>query len=243
MPLERLVIVSDAHLGSVPDRVEEAFLEFLDQVPSLGDALLVNGDLFDFWFAYRRVIPRAGIRVVAQLTTLSRRLPVLMTGGNHDRWGGSFWEKDLRIWFHPHELRIPLAGRTAVALHGDGIAEQKWSARVMNRITRHPVTSALYHLVHPDVGIWLVDRMSGHLADSTRDPAVLDAAAVRQRVWAEARLAAEPDVALLVMSHTHRPATCATARGQHYVNPGAWLDGHRYAVADAAGVVLSQFPA
>jgi UDP-2,3-diacylglucosamine hydrolase len=243
MPLERLVIVSDAHLGSVPDRAEEAFLAFLDGVPSMGDGLLVNGDLFDFWFAYRRVIPRAGIRVVAQLTALARRLPVMMTGGNHDRWGGSFWEKDLGIRFDPHELRIPLGKRTAVALHGDGIAEGSRSARVMNRITRHPVTSAIYHLMHPDFGIWLVGRMSGHLADSTRDPAVLDAAAARQRLWAEHRLASEPEVALLVMSHTHRPAHCETGAGQHYVNPGAWLVGQRYAIATESVVTLNQFPA
>ena len=93
--MERLVIVSDAHLGSVPDRVEEAFLAFLDHVPALGDGLLVNGDLFDFWFAYRRVIPRAGIRVVARLAELARRLPVAMTGGNHDRWGD---RSGTRIW-------------------------------------------------------------------------------------------------------------------------------------------------
>jgi len=242
MPMERLVIVSDAHLGSVPDRVEETFLTFLDHVPALGDGLLVNGDLFDFWFAYRRVIPRAGIRVVARLGELARRLPVAMTGGNHDRWGGSFWEKDLGIRFHPHELRIPLGGRTALAVHGDGIAEQRWSARLMSRITRHPVTSALYHVVHPDVGIWLVDHMSGHLADSTRDSAILDAAAVRQRSWAEHRLASDPEVGLLVMGHTHRPALSETDPGRHYLNPGAWLDGNRYAIATASGVTLNQFP-
>jgi UDP-2,3-diacylglucosamine hydrolase len=240
--MERLVIVSDAHLGSVPERVEEAFLAFLDHVPQLGDGLLVNGDLFDFWFAYRRVIPRAGIRVVARLTALARKLPVVMTGGNHDRWGGSFWEKDLGIRFAPLEVRIPLGRRSVLALHGDGVAEAHWRARIMHRITRHPITTSLYHLIHPDVGIWLVDRMSGHLADSTRDPAVLDAAAVRQRLWAERRLAGEPEVALLVMSHTHRPALSETGPGQHYLNPGAWLDGQRYAIATDAGATLNQFP-
>lgn len=240
--MERLVIVGDAHLGAVPARVEEAFLAFLDHVPTLGDGLLVNGDLFDFWYSYRRVIPRAGIRVVAALTALARRMPVGMTGGNHDRWGGSFWERDLGIRFGPNELRIPLGARTVLAIHGDGLAEAHWQARLMHRITRNPLATGLYHLLHPDIGIWLVDRMSGHLADSTRDAAVLDAAAVRQRVWAEERLSREPDVALLVMGHTHRPASTEPLPGQRYLNPGAWLDGQRYAVATDSSVSLSQFP-
>lgn len=242
MPMERLVIVSDAHLGSVPERVEEAFLAFLDHVPAIGDGLLVNGDLFDFWFSYKRVIPRAGIRVVAQLASLARRLPVAMTGGNHDRWGGSFWENDLGIRFGAQELRLPLGGGTVLAVHGDGVAEAHWRGRLMHRISKHPLTSAVYHLLHPDIGIWLVDRMSGHLADSTSDAAGLDAAAVRQRTWAERRLAEEPEVTLLVMGHTHRPALTEPHPGQRYLNPGAWLDGLRYAVATESGVTLSQFP-
>lgn len=239
--MERLVIVSDSHLGAVPDRVEDAFLAFLDQVERLGDGLLINGDLFDFWFTYRRVIPRAGVRVVARLAHLARRIPVAMTGGNHDRWGGSFWETDLGIRFASQELRLQLGDRSVLAVHGDGVAEAHWRGRMIHTITRHPVTSALYGLLHPDAGIWLVKRFSGHLADSTRDRAILDAAAARQRIWAERRLAAEPQVALLVMGHTHRPASTEPRPGQRYLNPGAWLDGLRYAVATPSGVELSQF--
>ena len=58
-----LVVVSDAHLGVTPPAVEAALLAFLDAVPTLGDCLLINGDLFDFWFAYSRVIPRRGFHV------------------------------------------------------------------------------------------------------------------------------------------------------------------------------------
>lgn len=240
--MERLVIVSDSHLGAVPESVEAAFLSFLDRVEQLGDGLLINGDLFDFWFSYRRVIPRAGVRVVARLGELARRIPVAMTGGNHDRWGGSFWETELGIRFGSKELRLELAGRTVLAIHGDGVAEAHWKGRLIHRITRHPVTSALYGLMHPDAGIWMVKRFSGHLADSTRDAAVLDAAASRQRIWAEQRLMSEPEVALLVMGHTHRPAQSEPRPGQRYLNPGAWLDGFRYAIASRDGVELSQFP-
>ena len=69
-----LVVVSDAHLGVAPPDVEEALLSFLDAVPTMGDCLLVNGDLFDFWFSYARVIPRRGFHVGAPLAPLRRVL-------------------------------------------------------------------------------------------------------------------------------------------------------------------------
>lgn len=238
---ERLVIVGDAHLGQVPATVEQALLRFLEEAPSLGDCLLVNGDLFDFWFSYRRVVPRAGFAVAAALAMLARRLPVVMTGGNHDRWGHSFWSTDAGIRFEPLEAAFTAAGGRVLALHGDGVAEAHRSALVMHRVTRHPATIALFRLLHPDVGFWLVDRMSRRLADSTRDPTVLDRAQERQRRWAAARLAAEPGPATLVMSHTHRPAADEPHPGRRYLNPGAWIAERRYAIVTAQRVELRRF--
>jgi UDP-2,3-diacylglucosamine hydrolase len=242
MAIERLVIVADAHLGTAPPGIEEAFVAFLDAVPELGDGLLINGDLFAFWFAYRRAIPRAGVRILSRLATLARTLPIAMTGGNHDRWGDTFWEQELGIRFSPDELTIPAAGGTVLAVHGDGIAESRWQGRLLHRVFKHRLTSGFYRLLHPDLGFWLVDRLGGHLADSTRDPAALEAAAARQRGWAEARLRDSPEVSLLVMGHTHRPALAEVSPGRWYVNPGAWMDGCCYAIASRSIVELRRFP-
>lgn len=238
---QQLVIVGDSHLGSVPAEVEAAMLRFLEQVPQLGDALLINGDLFDFWFAWRRAIPRGGFRVASALLQLGKRIPVLMTGGNHDRWGDSFWERDANVRFGSEGLRFRLGSSDVFALHGDGIAEQHWSSRLMHRVTRHPVTIAAFRSLPPDLGFWLVDHLSGKLADSTRDGAVLDRAAQAQRAWAEARLTRDTSIGLLVMGHTHRVALSEPFPGRRYLNPGAWLDGLRYAVATETSVELRQF--
>ena len=239
--MDQLVIVGDAHLGAVPASVEEALLEFLEQVPTLGDALLVNGDLFDFWFAWRRAIPRGGFRVASALAQLARRCPVFMTGGNHDRWGDSFWDRDAGITFGAEGIRLTVGGMTALAVHGDGLAEQHWSAKLMHRITRNRVTIAAFRSLPPDFGFWLVDRLSGKLADSTRDAAVLDRAAAAQAAWADARMREEPSLGLLIMGHTHRTALREVAPQRWYLNPGAWLDGLKYAVAGNRSVELKTF--
>jgi UDP-2,3-diacylglucosamine hydrolase len=236
-----LVVVSDAHLGATPPAVEEALLAFLDAVPDQGDCLLVNGDLFDFWYSYGRVIPRRGFHVAAALARLARRMPVLMVGGNHDRWGGDFWQRDLGVRFDPYRLSFRIGDRQVAAIHGDGLTEVNRGAGLLHRIVNHRVTSAVYSALHPEIGLRLVDLLSPHLGDHTHDAAKLALAAERQRAWAERLMAREPEVGLVVMGHTHWPVTARSATGAEYLNPGAWFDGYRYAVATGSGVELRRF--
>ncbi|MFZ5623161.1 MAG: UDP-2,3-diacylglucosamine diphosphatase [Gemmatimonadota bacterium] len=236
----QLVIVSDAHLGAAPAAVEEAFLAFLEAVPDLGDCLLINGDLFDFWFSYRRVVPRQGVAVAAALGALRRRLPIVMVGGNHDRWGQDFWRDDLGITFEPLEARFEVDGRVVLAVHGDGITERHWSGKFLHHLLRHPATITLFRWIHPDLGYRIADLVTDG-AVTPADPALLDQAAERQQAWAEQTMRADPSLGLLVMGHTHRSAVAEFGPGRHYVNPGPWYDGLRYAVATSRDVQLRQW--
>jgi UDP-2,3-diacylglucosamine hydrolase len=236
-----LVIVSDAHLGVAPPGTEGALLEFLDAVPQLGDCLLINGDLFDFWFTYSRVIPRRGFHVAAALARLRVRMPIIMVGGNHDRWDRDFWERDLDLRFCPQKATFHIGRRAVTAIHGDGLAEPRWQAKLIHRLIQHPATAAVYRVLHPDVGLRLVDLLSPVLGDHTVDQAKLDRAAARQRAWAERLLADHQGVGLLIMGHTHQPVLAELPAGRQYLNPGAWFDGFRYAVATESGAQLCAF--
>lgn len=240
MHCQRVVLVGDAHLGRGSSEAEGAFLAFLDTVPALGDGLVVTGDLFEFWFVYGRAVPRRGVRVVSALAALRRKVPILMVGGNHDRWAGTFWD-ELGIEFAALEAPFELNGRRALVVHGDGITEAHWSARILHRLLRHQGTVALYRALHPDLGFWLVDRLSGYLGDRDRTEAEIAASAARQERWARERLREPDELSLLVMGHTHRPVAVETQPGRLYVNPGAWFDGYRYAVIGEGGASLAQF--
>ena len=237
----RLVVVSDAHLGAVPPDVEEAFLEFLDQVPSLGDGLLINGDLFGFWFAYRRAIPRAGIRVVTRIAALARRIPVLMTGGNHDRWGAPFWE-ELGVWFDRAELRFTLGESSALALHGDQIPGGGLGNRLKSRFFTSPIASFGFRLLPPDLGFRIIAPL-GAPARSPQAVADEEATAARQLAWVTALLRNGSSPGLVILGHSHRSAAVEIGPGRRYLNPGAWFDGYRYAVATEGALELSQYPA
>ncbi|HEU5305577.1 MAG TPA: UDP-2,3-diacylglucosamine diphosphatase [Gemmatimonadales bacterium] len=236
-----LVVVSDAHLGVAPPAAEEALLEFFDAVPTLGDCLLVNGDLFDFWFSYSRVIPRRGFHVAAALAGLRRRMPIVMVGGNHDRWDNRFWERDLGVRFEPRRASFEIGRRKVMATHGDGLTETTWQARLLHRLIQHPATAGIYRILHPELGFRLVDVLSPALGDHTLDESTLDRASARQRLWAERYLNEEPAVGLVIMGHTHRAVISGSPGGRQYLNPGAWFDGFRYAVATETGAQLCTF--
>ncbi|MGH7590805.1 MAG: UDP-2,3-diacylglucosamine diphosphatase [Gemmatimonadales bacterium] len=238
---QQLVAVGDAHLGACPPEVEEAFLDFLADAHHQGDCLLLNGDVFDFWMGWKRVIPRHQIRAVAALAEVAKRMPTVMTGGNHDRWGGTFWEQELKIRFDPIRLGFEIGNRRVLAIHGDGITERSTWARVMFQVTRQPMAIAIFKALHPDLAFRIVDRMVSNWGSEHVDPSVFDRAAERQQAWAEAELQRNPGLGYVIMGHTHRPRMAEAAPGRWYVNPGAWLDGRRYGVVRAGGVELKTF--
>lgn len=234
--------MADAHLGQVPESVVTAFHRFLDTVPQPGDELVVNGDLFDFWFEYGSVVPRRHLATVMKLAGLVQRgIPVTFLGGNHDRWGGDFLRHDMGIGYYAGAAELVLAGRRALVVHGDGLTEQHWSGALLHWLLRQPVTIAVFRMLHPAIGFWIADRLSGTLADSTKDKAVLDRAAVAQTAYAQALLEQRRELSLVVMAHTHRARLEHIDGGRAYVNPGAFLDGGRYAVITRDSVELKNY--
>jgi len=96
-------------------------------------------------------------------------------------------------------------------------------------------------MLHPDLGFWVAHKLSRRLADNTRDKAVLDRAERAQAAYAEQLLGRRPDLNLAILAHTHRPALVQLPNRRAYVNPGAFLDGGRYAVVTRDNVELRQF--
>src|SRR4051812_40843058 len=90
--------MSDAHLGFAGPEVERAVISFLRHAATSAGSLIVNGDLFEFWFEWKTVIPRRAFRAVAALAdVVDAGVPVKMIAGNHDCWGGEVLRKDVGV--------------------------------------------------------------------------------------------------------------------------------------------------
>ena len=243
MPADPAIIVADAHLGpQTDDPTATAFQRFLADVPKLGNHLIINGDLFDFWFEYRTVVPRGVFPILASLWDVRRNgVRITVTGGNHDRWGGRFWKEQLGAEFHPHTVELDIAGWRALVSHGDGDIEPELLAKLVHRVIGSPLTSMTFRVLHPDVGFWLVRQSRRILSRRRADPVHMGEAAVAQARSARAILERRNDLDLVVLGHTHYARLEEISPRRWYLNSGAWENGCEYALVTEKGPELRKY--
>jgi UDP-2,3-diacylglucosamine hydrolase len=213
-------VISDLHLGAAPPAVERRLLDFLHALRGRAGALVVNGDLFDFWFEWRSVIPRVGFRTLAALAALrDAGTPVLWTAGNHDCWGGDLLRDEVGADYRL-EWAGDLAGWPAWVHHGDGLREvEDRKYRRLRTVLRHPLSIRSFRWLHPDVA----SRVALGSSAASRDHRSHDEGAGLQAVAFE-RLRAEPRLRLVIFAHSHVPALARAPGGGVYANAGSWLD-------------------
>jgi UDP-2,3-diacylglucosamine hydrolase len=236
------IVVSDAHLSEDTRDTTGAFHRFLETVPDNCDHLLINGDLFEFWFTYRSVIPRAVFPTLAALVRVKQSgVRLTVTGGNHDCWGAGFWQRELDAEYFGGPSELDIAGWSSWVAHGHGLVELDRTGRLMHRVTGHPVTERAFRLLHPDIALRMVRLLSKYLATRRYDESVVSRAAAAQAEYAKTLLKDRQTLDLVVLGHTHRAALESCGENRWYLNPGAWVEGQRYAVISSDGPTLREF--
>lgn len=233
-----LFFLSDVHLGVGSPQEEarklDSLLALLDHVRARSGALCIVGDLFDFWYEYRSVVPRGWHRLYCALDSLTREgLPVLYLAGNHDFAIGGFFRDDLgmRVWHD--DLLLHCEGQVFYVYHGDGLAQKDGGYRLLKRLLRARWSQFLYRLLHPDLAFGIARRFSHSSRDYTSgkfygetDGMLLEA---RRRIDAGARY--------VIMGHRHKPCIEAVGDGT-YVNLGDWIRHFSFAMYDRNTLAL-----
>lgn len=212
-------IVSDAHLGFATRDIERSLIRFLKHLQGRAGSLVINGDLFEFWFEWRRVMPRGTFRVLAALADLrDAGIPIVMVAGNHDCWGGEILREDVGVEFHLEPWQGDLAGWRARVEHGDGLrGKEDRGYRAIRHVLRNRLAIRAFRWIHPDLGSWLATRSS----HASRTYTARDGGAGLRE--AAARRLGQGDVDLLIYGHSHVAELRRVGRAV-YGNAGSWLD-------------------
>ncbi len=229
-------VVSDVHLGAVPDATERSFRAFLDHAAREASGLLINGDLFEFGVAYRSVVPRKHVRVLAKLAdVVEAGVPVYFVGGNHDHaeWGGEALE-EIGVKILPDPTVMEIGGRRALITHGDAVGAGATARRerIERRIARSRVFVTFLRLLHPD---W-VARIQPYTTSTRRQVRRHEAGdgggpktrAPEIEAWTRERLQEDPSLDLVVAGHAHVPALVEVEPGRYYLNAGDWITQSSY---------------
>ena len=165
-----IYFVADIHLGlkAGPEGPAEREARFVDWLHSINrpdtEALWLLGDIWDFWYEYRDVMPREAVRVVAAISNLlDAGVKVYYIPGNHDIWLYSFWQK-LGVQVLQQPQTVELSGKRILLGHGDALGGAKWGYRLMLRIFHSRVCQVLFSGLHP----WLAYRFGTDWSNSNR---------------------------------------------------------------------------
>ena len=225
VPASPCYLVSDAHIGVASREVERSFVRFIRELRGQAASLVINGDLFDFWFEWKSVIPRSSFRALAALSDLhDSGMAILWLAGNHDCWGGEILREDVGVDYHIGPWTGDLAGWHSRVEHGDGLRQQEDRGyRVIRPVMRSRLAIRAFRSLHPD---WAT-RLAQGSSDASREYRARDEGRGLRAV-AMAELEHDRSLALLVYGHSHVPALERSPRGGVFANAGSWLDAPTY---------------
>jgi UDP-2,3-diacylglucosamine hydrolase len=227
-------VISDVHLGHASPETERLLLSFLRALPGRASSLLINGDLFEFWFEWKSVVHRSGVRVLAALMDLrDAGVPVTMLAGNHDCWGGDVL-RDAGVDFQLGPWTGTLGGWRARVEHGDGLRlREDRGYRALRSVLRNRLAIRAFRVLHPD---W-ASRLAMGSSNASRTYQPRDFGLGLRQV-AESALAADRSLELLVYGHSHVWALERMPSGNVYANAGSWLDAPTFLAVTPERIAL-----
>ncbi|MCZ7558156.1 MAG: UDP-2,3-diacylglucosamine diphosphatase [Bacteroidia bacterium] len=230
--------ISDLHLGvgsAEAERVKRRrFVELTNTVQQGRGSLVIVGDLFDFWYEYRYVVPRGSHEVLTALGQLTEaKCPVVYLAGNHDFAIGSVFSDDLGVTVVRDDLHFSSDGKRFYVFHGDGLAPKDGGYRLLKKLLRARWAQIAFRVLHPDLGFAIARRFSHGSRDYTSGKFYGETDGMR--LEAQNRIAAGADY--VVMGHRHLPAFERIGNGA-YINLGDWLRHFSYAVFEHGDISL-----
>jgi UDP-2,3-diacylglucosamine hydrolase len=223
-----IYFLSDAHLGAEEEekekRKEEKLIFFLNRVNEEGELLYLVGDMFEFWFEYKDVIPKDHFRVLAKFKQLvDRGIKIKYVVGNHDFWLADFLPKMIGIPIFKHPIDAVHQGKRIFISHGDGLAKGDFGYRILKKVLRNRLNISLYRQIPPDLSYRLAKFVARRSRDwvQKRDTSYLK----EYESFAEEKIKQGFDA--VILAHTHVPVLRDLGQGV-YLNLGDWFQHFTY---------------
>jgi UDP-2,3-diacylglucosamine hydrolase len=236
------------HLGA-PDAAsslqrERHFVRWLDMIKADAAELYLVGDVFDFWFEYRKAVPKGFVRILGKLAELADAgVQIHYFVGNHDMWMRDYFKDQFGASIHYHPVQRELHGRQYMIGHGDGLGPGDHSYKFLKRVFRNRLAQWAFHRLHPNFGIALADYFSRKSRKKTGHLDAIDHGENEYLlIFAQETLKEKPEIDYFVFGHRHLPKYHALENGKCYINLGDWITHFTYMVVDETGPVLYRFP-
>lgn len=244
---KKVYFSSDNHLGAPTKEAsivrEHKFVQWLDEVKEDAAAIFLLGDLFDFWFEYKTVVPKGFVRVLGKLAEISDSgIPIYFFVGNHDLWMDSYFEEELNIPVY-HKPQVFEFNNTSFFIgHGDGLGPGDKGYKRMKKVFTNPVAKWFFRWLHPDIGVRLAQYLSvkNKLISGDEDVTFLGEENEWLVQYCKRKLTTK-HYDYFVFGHRHLPMEIQLNETSKYVNLGDWINYYTYAVFDGEQLSLEKY--
>ena len=232
---KKIYFASDNHLGAPTPEAsaprEKRFVQWLSEIQQDAAALFLLGDLFDFWFEYKTVVPKGFVRVLGKLAEMADAgIPIHFFVGNHDLWMLDYLEKEVGIKVHHQPKEFTFNDRLFFIGHGDGLGPEDKGYKRMKKIFTNPFFQWCFRWLHPDLGMRLGHYLSvkNKLISGEEDAIFLGEDKEWLAQYAK-RKYNEKARDYFVFGHRHIPLDIAINDQARYINLGDWITHYTYA--------------
>lgn len=246
-PGKKLYFASDFHLG-VPDHAtsltrERLIVSWLDSVRHDAQAIYLLGDIFDFWFEYRHVIPKGFVRLQGKLAELSDAgIPIFFFTGNHDMWMFDYFKKEMDITIFREPVVIEAGSQKILVGHGDGLGPGDHSYKFLKKFFNSGVCQWLFARIHPNLGLSIANYWSKQSRISNTKEEEKFKSEENEFLLTYCRQVeqtAHHD--FYIFGHRHLPLDLRVSDTSRYINTGEWVHYNTYAEYNGTALSLKTF--
>ncbi|MFD2566799.1 UDP-2,3-diacylglucosamine diphosphatase [Pseudotenacibaculum haliotis] len=231
---KKIYFASDQHLGAPTPEAslprEKKFVSWLDTVKEDAEAIFLLGDLFDFWFEYKTVVPKGFVRVLGKLAEIrDSGIPIYFFVGNHDLWMRDYFDKELNIPVYHQPQEFEINGKLFLIGHGDGLGPGDKGYKRMKKVFTFPLFQWMFRWLHPDWGVKLGQYLSvkNKLISGDEDAQFLG----NDNEWLVQychRKLTQKHYDFFIFGHRHLPLDISLNDKSKYINLGDWIKYYTY---------------
>jgi len=244
--LTKIYFASDLHLG-VPNKEkslerEKRFVQWLDQIKQDATALYLVGDVFDFWFEYKKAVPKGYVRLLGKLAEISDSgIPIHFFTGNHDMWVFDYLEQELNLKIYRNPIEIKLGQKIFFIGHGDGLGPNDKGYKFIKKIFSNKICQWLFARIHPNLGISIAQYWSkkSRIANGQKDDTFYGDNEWLSQFCKEKLKTSSIDY--FVFGHRHLPLEIDLDKNSKYINLGDWVNYNSYALFDGKRLSLKYY--
>ena len=244
---KNIYFASDFHLGA-PNyeesrKREDRIVRWLTSIENLAKEIYLVGDIFDFWFEYKKAIPKGFIRLQGKLAQLcDSGITVHVFIGNHDMWMFDYLPKEIGVQMHREPIKKVFNGKQFLIGHGDGLGPGDHGYKFIKKIFANPFCQWLFARLHPNLGIGLADYWSGRSRKANRaeDEKFLGEENEWLAIYSKKYLKKE-HIDYFIFGHRHLPLELKVGENSTYVNLGEWINYNTFGIWDGEKLILETF--